>query len=95
LDGLHVIAALVAVAVVCLALIVLLYLQQQRHQEALDQRETAWFTERQELLDRIQRPEILPYRPREERPGPDEDAREEAAKLAQVGRVIPMRPDAD
>jgi hypothetical protein len=90
-----VIAALAALAAVCLALIVLLYLQQRRHQEALDQREAAWFTERQELLNRIQRPDLLPVRQREVNAEPDEAARERAAQLSRVGRVIPMRPDED
>lgn len=86
---------LIALAVVCLALIVLLYLQQQRHQEALDQREAAWSDERRELLSRIQRPDLLPVRPREMHAEPDEAARERAAALSQVGRVLPMRPDED
>jgi hypothetical protein len=89
------IAVSIALAVVCLALIVLLYLQQQRHQEALDQRETVWFTERQELLNRIQRPDLLPVRQREVSQEPDEEARKRAAQLSRVGVVVPMRPDAD
>jgi hypothetical protein len=83
-------AGLIALAVLCLALLWLLRDQQKRHQEAIDQREAAWTEERRELLTRIQRPELVPApRGSVKQSPPPKDAHE----FASVGTVVPLRDE--
>lgn len=51
---------IVALAVICLALVGLLGYQQYLHARQTDQREKEWALERGALLNRIQHPEIVP-----------------------------------
>jgi hypothetical protein len=85
-----VLTAVIALAVICLALLWLLRDQQARHQEAMDQREAAYTDERRELLTRIQKPELVPIKPNGRLPQPKPTDHE---ALSQVGSLTDFDAD--
>jgi hypothetical protein len=77
----------IALAVVCLALLWLLRDQQKRHSQERVEADRRWADERSVLLTRIQRPEYAPIPQRDFTPvEPPRDA----AALASIGTVTPL-----
>jgi hypothetical protein len=82
------VAAVVVLGLLSGALLVLLYKQETRHQEHVEQLMLGWFEERTQLITRIQRPEFVPPAQMDfKQPAPPRDAQH----LANVGTVIPLR----
>jgi hypothetical protein len=88
-----VIAAIVALSVVCLALLTLLRAQARDHRYERENADARWQAERSELINRIQRPDVLPTRPRREPREPREP--KDTVELARVGTVVPLHPDGE
>ena len=82
------VVAALAVLVI-LALVAALVLRERDHDKATRAREATWTAERHQLLNRIQRPELLPtMTPPPSKVRPAKDARE----MARVGSVSLVPP---
>lgn len=74
----------IALAALAVLLLLALILERRRHDTDLAAREEAWRDERRELCNRIQRPDLIPRKPRTPLPQPELP---DAAAYASVGTL--------
>lgn len=85
------IATIIVLGVVILALVWMLRVERKDAAKALTEQAAAWHKERQELITRVQRPDLVPTRePRPIDPEQLQRLREQQREFNRVGSVMPL-----
>ena len=89
------IAAIIVLGAALLGALAMLYLERESTAKLLAEQAIAWHKERQELLNRIQRPELLPAFGEMPRLDPEEleRKRKERREFNRVGTIAPLEDD--